>query len=109
MSDDLQKVMVDFFEPNRDFCDSRMEGYVHYMEELPSGVSSKMMASHGGENEGSDYWTVWEFSRGSEQVNIKFFGFYASHYGTDYLGFSVVRPFEKTVIDFEEIYRGRHQ
>jgi len=109
MSDELQKVMVEFFEPNRDFCDSRMEGYVHSMEELPSGVSSKMMASHGGENEGSDFWTVWEFSRGNERVYIKFFGYYASHYGTDYLGFSVVRPFEKTVIDFEAIQQVKNQ
>lgn len=109
MSDDLQKVMVEYFTPNRDFCDYRMQGSVHYMEKLPSGVSFKRIASHGGENEGSDYWTVCEFSRGDEKVYIKFFGFYASHYGTDYLGFSVVRPFEKTVIDFEEIYRGHHQ
>jgi hypothetical protein len=109
MSNDLQKVMVEYFKANRDFCDSRMEGNVHSMEELPSGVSSNMMASHGGENEGSDYWTVWEFSGGNEKVYIKFFGFYASHYGTDYLGFAVVRPFEKTVIDFAEIYRGYHQ
>ena len=109
MSNDLQKVMVEYFTPNRDFCDSRMIGYVHSMEELPSGVSSNKIQTHGGENEGSDYWTVWEFSRGNEKVYIKFFGFYASHYGTDYLGFSVVRPFEKTVIDFEEIYRGHHQ
>ena len=109
MSNDLQKVMVEYFKANRDFCDSRMGGYVHSMEELPSGVSSMMMASHGGENEGSDYWTVWEFSRGDEKVYIKFFGFYASHYGTDYLGFSVVSPFAKTVIDFEAIYRGYHQ
>ena len=101
--------MVEFFKASRDFCYSRMEGYVHSMEELLSGVSSNKIQTHGGENEGSDYWTVWEFSRGDEKVYIKFFGFYASHYGTDYLGFSVVRPFEKTVIDFEEIYRGYHQ
>ena len=61
MSDDLQKVMVEYFKANRDFCDSRMGGYVHSMEELPSGVSSKMMASHGGENEGSDYRTIGLF------------------------------------------------
>lgn len=109
MSNDLQKVMVEFFNADADFCNTRMQDYVHPMEELPSGVSSKKIQSHGGENQGSDFWAVWEFSRGDERVYIKFFGYYASHYGTDYLGFSVVRPFEKTVIDFEEIQRVNNQ
>ena len=109
MSNDLQKVMVEFFEPNRDFCAGRMDNWVHRNEELPPGVSSNSIDSYGGENQGSDFWTVWEFSRGNERVYIKFFGYYASHYGTDYLGFSVVRPFEKTVIDFEEIQRVNNQ
>ena len=109
MCDELQHSLVEFFERNKDICEGLMEAWIDPAKSLPSGVSSKMMASHGGENEGSDYWTVWEFSRRNEKVYIKFFGFYASHYGTDYLGFSVVRPFEKTVIDFEEIYRGHHQ
>ena len=109
MSDELQNSLVEFFESNKDICEGMMDGWFRATERLPSGVSSNMMASHGGENEGSDYWTVWELSRGDEKVYMKFFGFYASHYGTDYLGFSVVRPFEKTVIDFEEIYRGHHQ
>lgn len=109
MSDELRHSLVEFFERNKDICEGMMDAWIDPATSLPSNVSSKVIATHGGENEGSDYWTVWEFSLGHEKVYLKFFGFYASHYGTDYLGFSVVRPFEKTVIAFEEIYRGRHE
>lgn len=80
MSDDLQHSLVKFFESNKDICEGLMDGWGFYTERIPSGVSSKRRASHGGKNGGSEYWTVWEFSRGDEKVYMKFFGYYAHRY-----------------------------
>ena len=57
--------------------------------------------SYGGEDQGSDYWCVWKFSKGSEECFVKFYGYYASHYGTDYQGYKFVTPAQKTIIVYE--------
>jgi hypothetical protein len=56
---------------------------------------------YGGEDQGSDYWCVWKFSKGGEQCFVKFHGWYASHYGSDYHGFTFVEPKQKTVTVYE--------
>lgn len=57
--------------------------------------------SYGGEDQGSDYWQVYSFSKDNEEVFVKFNGWYASHYGTDYRDYSFVTPKEKTVVVYE--------
>ena len=57
--------------------------------------------SYGGEDQGSDYWQVYSFSKDNEEVFIKFDGWYASHYGTEYRNYSFVTPTEKTVVVYE--------
>lgn len=57
--------------------------------------------SYGGEDQGSDYWCVWKFSRKGEECFVKFYGYYASHYGTDYQGYKFVTPAQKTIIVYE--------
>jgi hypothetical protein len=57
--------------------------------------------SYGGEDQGSDYWCVWKFSKGNEECFVKFYGYYASHYGTDYQGYKFVKPAQKTIIVYE--------
>ena len=57
--------------------------------------------SYGGEDMGSDYWTVYSFSKNNETVFIKFYGWYASHYGSEYRGYKFVNPQQKTVTVYE--------
>lgn len=57
--------------------------------------------SYGGEEQGSDYWQVYSFSKDNEEVFVKVYGWYASHYGTEYRGYSFVTPKEKTVVVYE--------
>jgi len=57
--------------------------------------------SYGGEDQGSDYWCVWKFSKDGEQCFVKFYGYYASHYGTEYQGWKFVTPQQKTVIVYK--------
>lgn len=52
--------------------------------------------SYGGEDQGSDYWCVWKFSRKGEECFVKFYGYYASHYG-----YKFVTPAQKTIIVYE--------
>lgn len=55
----------------------------------------------GGEDQGSSYWSVWKFTRGTESIYVKFNGWYASHYGSEYTGFSFVEPAQKTITVYE--------
>lgn len=57
---------------------------------------------YGGEDQGSDYWTVYEFSNRTETVLIKFTGWYASHVGSEYEEFYVVEATTITVVAYEK-------
>lgn len=65
------------------------------------GIESEMVCQKGGMDQGSTYYTVWKFSRNGEDVYVRFDGYYASHYGTDYEGFSFVTPKEKVITVYE--------
>jgi len=56
---------------------------------------------YGGEDQGSDYWCVWKFSKGDQDCFVKFYGWYASHYGSEYQGYKFVTPEQKTVIVYK--------
>lgn len=57
--------------------------------------------SYGGEDMGSDYWAVYSFSKDNEELFVKFYGWYASHYGSEYRGCKFVSPQQKTVTIYE--------
>jgi hypothetical protein len=57
--------------------------------------------SYGGEDQGSDYWCVWKFSKDGQECFVKFYGWYASHYGTDYQGWTFVTPAQKLITVYE--------
>lgn len=57
---------------------------------------------YGGEDQGSDYWSVYSFSDGMQVVFIKFDGWYASYDGSTYEEFYEVQPVEKTITVFEK-------
>ena len=54
--------------------------------------------SYGGEDMGSEYWSVYLFSKGNEKFFVKFYGWYASHNGSEYQGYKFVTPKEETII-----------
>ena len=65
-----------------------------------AGISYEMIQHHGGEDEGSEYWAIYKFSKGQETVFIKFNGYYQSFCDTEYLGFDFVVPTEVMVIQY---------
>ncbi len=64
-------------------------------------ISCDVVDSYGGEEQGSDYWCVWKFSKDGEECFVKFYGYYASHYGSEYQGFKFVTPAQKLVTVYE--------
>ncbi len=60
--------------------------------------SWELMDSYGGEDMGSEFWTVWRFG---DEVFVKFYGWYASHNGSEYQGYKFVTPQEKTIIVYQ--------
>lgn len=69
-----------------------------YGKELTQmGASFKEMDSYGGEDQGSEFWCVWEFTRGDEVVHFKFEGWYASYEGATFEHVYEVSPVEKTI------------
>ena len=61
----------------------------------------KNVDSYGGEDMGSDYWSVYSFTKDNEEVFVKFYGWYASHYGSEYRGHKFVAPKKKTITVYE--------
>jgi len=64
-------------------------------------ISWQVEDSYGGEEQGSDYWCVWKFTKDDEDCFVKFYGYYASHYGAEYQGWKFVKPAQKTIIVYE--------
>ncbi len=61
------------------------------------GVTLEVVDSYGGEDQGSNYYAVWKFAKGEESYLVKFYGWYASHYGSEYEGYEFVKPKQKTI------------
>jgi hypothetical protein len=55
-------------------------------------VSFECVEQHGGEGEGEDYYTVYQFTKGCETVFVKFQGWYQSYNGSEMTGWAFVTP-----------------
>lgn len=55
----------------------------------------------GGEDQGSDYYCIWKFTKSASDTYVKFYGWYASHYGSEYQGWCFVEPKIKTIVVYE--------
>jgi len=66
------------------------------------GIAFEQADRYGGEDQGSDYWSVYSFTNGMEAVFIKFDGWYASYEGSTYDSFYEVQAVEKTITVFEK-------
>lgn len=67
-----------------------------------AGIAFEFVDRYGGEDRGSDYWSVYSFTDGMEAVFIQFDGWYASYEGSTYDKFFEVKAVEKTITVFEK-------
>jgi hypothetical protein len=65
-------------------------------------INFELVDRYGGEDQGTDYWSVYSFTDGMQVVFIKFDGWYASYDGSTYEEFYEVQPVEKTITVFEK-------
>lgn len=67
-----------------------------------AGITFQFVDRYGGEDQGSNYWSVYSFTDGMQVVFIQFQGWYASYEGSTYEEFFEVTPVEKTITVFEK-------
>jgi hypothetical protein len=65
-------------------------------------INFKLEDRYGGEDQGTEYWSVYSFTNENEVVFIKFDGWYASYDGSTYEEFYEVKAVEKTITVFEK-------
>jgi hypothetical protein len=105
--------IIDYFKGNNNLHpDDQDWGYNNNAAEAamyddwqqPDGwenVTSKSMDHYGGEDCGSTYYTIWKFTvDGTDTFYLRFDGWYASHYGTDYQDFREVQPHTVTKVEY---------
>ena len=78
------------------------KNWVNWENKLP--FEFKGVDSHGGEGEGSDFWTIIQVrlpGDDSETALVKLRGWYASYHGADYSGWKFVEPHQKTITVYD--------
>lgn len=100
----LADTISNFFNHNESAATSFMRGYapeqvVDFMESIDCSYDE--VDSYGGEDCGSTYYRVYCFQSNGEKVYIKFNGWYASHYGSEYRDFEIVTPKQRTITVYE--------
>lgn len=79
------------------------DNFVEFKKQLvEANISFELVDRYGGEEQGSDYWSVYLFTDGLQVVFIQFQGWYASYEGSTYEDFYEVKPVEKTITVFQK-------
>ena len=99
---DFKQQVTDYLNSNREVCvDLTYEAF--YVEDWESDAlpfEYKGVDSHGGEGQGSDFYSVILVrnpDNHDEQYHIKFQGWYTSYAGAEYDEWSFVEPKQKTI------------
>lgn len=61
------------------------------------GITVKHLDNQGGEDMGREYYSVYSFEKDGEKVFVKFDGWYASHYGSEFTEFRFVEAKQETI------------
>lgn len=100
----FKQQVFDYLNDNRSICEELMFEGEYVKDWTKEDVFEyKGVDSHGGEDQGSDYWTVILIrnpDNHDEQYYIKFQGWYASYVGAEYEDWRFVEPKQKTVTVF---------
>ena len=104
----LQQTVTDFLNNNRRIAEELMQegdyqsSWVSWDEQLP--FEFKSVDSYGGEDCGSEYWTVIEVrdpTNTEETLLVKLEGWYQSYNGADYSGWKFVTPKQKSITVYD--------
>lgn len=98
-------VINNFFgsDMNDEYADSRWpdEDHDNFLNAAKEAmVSFEHVANHGGEGEGEDFWSVYKFTDGTDEVYVQFDGWYQSYNGSEFNEFFFVKPQEVSVVQY---------
>ena len=103
---DFKELVKDYLNNNRAICAELMyeAGYAMDWESGGLPFEYKGVDSYGGEDQGSDFYSVLLIrnpDNHDEQYYIKFQGWYTSYAGADYDDWSFVEPKQKTITVYD--------
>lgn len=98
----FKQLVTEYLDDNREVCEELMYGvgYVKDWESDSLPFEYKGVDSHGGEDQGSDFYSVMLVrnpNNRDEKYHVKFQGWYASYSGAEYNNWSFVEPKQKTI------------
>lgn len=98
-------VIENFFDShmNDKYADKRWpdedhDNFLNSAKEV--NVKFEHMDEHGGEEQGEDYWSVYKFTDGTDEVFVKFSGYYQSYDGSTFDSWFFVQPHEVMVTQY---------
>ena len=99
---DFKQLVTEYLNGNREVCKELMYegGYDEDWESDELPFEYKSVDSYGGEDQGSDFYSVILIrnpDNHDEQYHIKFRGWYTSYDGAEYDNWSFVEPKQKTI------------
>ena len=99
---DFKQMVTDYLNNNRAVCEELMHEYDYINDWESDGLpfEYKCVDSYGGEDQGSDFYSVILIRNPvnhDEQCHTKFQGWYASYVGAEYDSWSFVEPKQKTI------------
>ena len=98
----LQQQLTSFFDNDREYVYTMIYGYIpDEIYDSIIDISIISIDSYGGENQGTEFYHIWQFSNADEIVYIKFYGSYYSHVGLEDYDYAIVNPVKKTIIVYE--------
>lgn len=95
-----ERLSQEGYREDADMTDDEREKF-NRLTTLAKDITYECVDNYGGEDCGREYYWIWQFTRGDEKVAIRFDGWYASHYGSEYEQWFVVKEVQKTVTVWE--------
>ena len=76
------------------------EAYIFMKASNERNITYAHVDNYGGEGLGDEYWSVYKFTKGKDEVFVKFNGGYQSYSGSDFDEYFFVEPEEKVITVF---------
>lgn len=70
---------------------------------LPEGWEFSLVERYGGEDQGSEFWSVYEFKKGDFSILFKFDGWYQSYNGSEFEEYFEVVPAQETITVYNRV------
>lgn len=108
LKDADSNIINNFFHSDMsdEYADSRWpdEDHDNFLNELKeNNIKFTHMDNHGGEGEGEDYWSVYKFTSGADEVFVQFDGYYMSYDGSTFNEWFFVTPKEVMVTQYFKV------